>query len=190
MTCALNINEGFEALEERITGSERQWAGSFLRTDFVYVDLPDGTPARREVVRHPGAVAVVALDAQNRMLVVRQYRVPLERVTLEIPAGKIDAGEGLEETARRELEEETGYVAGSFEYLTGVAVAAGYSDEVIHLFLATDLRAGEAHPDEDEFVAIDWIELPVLVEAALAGKIEDSKTLVAVLMCHALQRGN
>jgi ADP-ribose pyrophosphatase len=135
-----------DPLSERILGSTRVYDGGFLKVDEVRVELPNGKVTYRDVVRHPGAVAVIAVDAENRVLLVRQYRTALERVVLEIPAGKLEAGEDCEVCARRELAEETGYVARQMRYLAPVAVAVGYSDEIIHLFLATDLEPGQAGP--------------------------------------------
>lgn len=174
-------------LEEHIIGSEKAFDGGFLKVDRVDVVLPSGTPASREVIRHPGAVAIVALDNAGRVLVVRQYRTALERVTVEIPAGKLDLGEDHRQAAARELKEETGYTAGRLDYLMPIACAAGYSDEIIHLYMATDLTQGLANPDPDEFVTADWVDLSNLVDDVLDGCIEDSKTVIAALICDAMR---
>lgn len=174
-------------LEEHIMGSRPAFEGGFLKVDHVDVTLPNGKPAAREVVRHPGAVAVIALDEQGRVLLVRQYRTALERITAEIPAGKLDLGEDPVLAARRELEEETGYTAGRLDYLTHIACAAGYSDEIIHLYMATDLERGLAHPDDDEFLTADWVDLSSLIDDVLDGRIEDSKTVIAALICDAMR---
>ena len=175
-------------IEEKILGCERAWDGDFLHVDTVDVELPSGKHATRDIVRHPGAVAVIAIDDNNRLLLVQQYRASLERITLEIPAGKLDAGEDAEECARRELEEETGYSAGKMAYMVPIAVAAGYSDEIVHLFMATDLTAGPACPDEDEFVVSQWMDLRDFIDLVLDGQIEDSKTIIAALLCDAIDR--
>lgn len=188
MSDLLSTRDGDELLEERILGSEPAFRGGFLKVDSVQVELPNGKRAAREVVRHPGAVAVIALDADSRVLLVRQYRTALERVTVEVPAGKLERGEDPLLCAQRELAEETGYAAGRMDYLAPVAVAAGYSDEIIHLYLATELKSGAAHPDDDEFVAAEWVPLDVLVDSVLDGRIEDSKTVIAALLCDALRR--
>lgn len=184
----LDTRDGDELLEERILGSEPAFRGGFLKVDAVDIELPNGNRAVHEVVRHPGAVAVIALDAESRVLLVRQYRTALERVTVEVPAGKLEAGEDPLVCAQRELAEETGYKAGRMDYLAPIAVAAGYSDEIIHLYVATDLTPGAAHPDDDEFVAAEWVPLDVLVDSVLDGRIEDSKTVIAALLCDALRR--
>lgn len=183
----LDTRDGDELLEERIVDSSPVFQGGFLRVDKVDVMLPNGKPAEREVIRHPGAVALVALSDEGKVLLVRQYRAALERVTLEIPAGKLELGEDPQLAAERELEEETGYFAERLDYLMPVACAAGYSDEVIHLYMATGLHKGEAHPDPDEFVSAEWVDLEVLVDSVLDGRIEDSKTVIAALICDAMR---
>lgn len=187
MTELLDNQAGDELLEERIIDSKPAFKGGFLKVDKVDVILPNGHPAEREVIRHPGAVAVVALNDSGEVLLVRQYRTALERVTLEIPAGKLELGEDPLLAAERELEEETGYSAMRLDYLMPVATAAGYSDELIHLYMATGLTGGAAHPDDDEFVAAEWVSLDVLVDSVLDGRIEDSKTVVAALICDAMR---
>ena len=183
----IDTREGDELLEETILDSETAFEGNFLQVDRVAIELPNGHLTTHEVVRHPGAVAIIALDEYGRVLLVRQYRTSLERVTVEVPAGKLEKGEDPLVCAQRELAEETGYVADQFRYLAPLAVAAGYSDEIIHLYLATGLHAGAAHPDEDEFVAAEWVDLSVLVDSVLDGRIEDSKTVIAALICDAIR---
>lgn len=177
-----------DQLSEKVVDSKRVWNGSFLAIDVLDVILPNGKPTTRDVVRHPGAVAIIALDLDNRVLLVHQYRAALERITREIPAGKLDHGEDAIACALRELEEETGYHANSIRYLAPIAVAAGYSDEVIHLFLATDLERGSLCPDADEFVASEWVALEDLIDDVLDSKVEDAKTVIAALLCDAISR--
>ena len=182
----------YPELCERILDSERAYEGSFLKVDRVDIELPNGRRKTHEVLRHSGAVGIVALaeDACGaaQMLVVRQYRTALERVTIEIPAGKLECGEDPEACAVRELSEETGYVAGEMRRLGSIAPAAGYADELLHLFLAADLEPGEAHPDDDEFVVAEWVDVDALVDSVLDGRIEDSKTVVAALLVDAIRR--
>ena len=180
-------HEGTGGLEEIILDSKRAYDGGFLKVDAVDVELPNGNVKVHEVIRHPGAVCVIALDDEERILLVRQYRTALERVTIEVPAGKLDAGEDPEDAVRRELSEETGYVAGNIRHLASIAPAAGYSDEIIHLYMATELTGGEAHPDEDEFISSEWVDLECLIDSVLDGRIEDSKTVIAALVCDALR---
>ena len=137
----------------------------------------------RDVVRHPGAVAVVALTEMGKIALVRQYRTSLDRVTVEIPAGKLEPGEDPLDCARRELKEETGFVAGKIAYLTTIASSAGFTDELIHLYLATQLSFEGAEPDEDEFLNVELVPVSELVDAVLDGKIQDAKTVVGALAC-------
>lgn len=175
------------SLEETILDSRRAFDGGFLKVDAVDVKLPNGNVKTHEVVRHPGAVCIIALDDNERILLVRQYRTSLERVTIEVPAGKLDAGEDPLDAVRRELSEETGYTAQNIRRIASIAPAAGYSDEIIHLYMATDLSAGPAHPDEDEFIAAEWVDLECFIDSVLDGRIEDSKTVIAALICDALR---
>ena len=182
------VRDELTGLEENILDSKRVFEGGFLKVDDVKVELPNGDIKHHEVIRHPGAVAIIAIDDDSRVLLVNQYRTALERVTLEIPAGKLEPGEDATECAKRELSEETGYVAKKMTYLIPIATAAGYSDEIIHLFIATDLEAGRAHPDEDEFVSSQWMDLSELIDLVLDGRIEDSKTVIAALAFDAIAR--
>ena len=145
--------------------------------------LPNGRVSRRDVVRHHGAVAIVALTESGKIALVRQYRTALDRVTVEIPAGKLEPGEDPLDCAKRELKEETGFVAGRIAYLTTIASSCGFSDELIHLYLATQLSFEGATPDEDEFLNVDLVDVQELVDAVLDGKIEDAKTVVGALAC-------
>lgn len=182
--------EHFEdpALSEKITGSSRVFDGHLLKVDNVDIELPNGHTTTHEVIRHPGAVCVAAINADGQILVVRQYRTALERVTIEIPAGKLDPGEDPLDAVQRELAEETGYTASQIRHIASIAVAVGYSDEIIHLYLATCLVAGSAHPDEDEFIVSEWVDVDTLINSVLDGRIEDSKTIIAALICDVLRR--
>ncbi len=177
-----------DGLSEKILASHTVWRGGFLAVDDVTVRLPNGNVAQRDVVRHPGAVAVIALTDEGKLVLVHQYRTALEQVTLEIPAGKLEAGEDPVKAAARELMEETGYMAARMAYLGPIAVAAGYSDEIIHLYMAMGLSFVGARPDADEFVHVDLIDLDEMVDMVLDGKVIDSKTVVGVLLCDAISR--
>ncbi len=117
---------------------------------------------------------------------VRQYRTAIDRVTVEIPAGKLDPGEDPLECAKRELHEETGFSASRIQYLTTIATTPGFCDEVIHIYMATGLTFDGANPDDDEFVNVDLVPLSELIDAVLDGKIEDAKTVVGALACDAI----
>lgn len=174
------------SLEEKPLTEETAWTGRIFSVSRLHVELPDGREAVRDVVRHPGAVAVVALTDDGRICLVRQYRTAIDRVTVEIPAGKLDPGEDPLECAHRELLEETGYKAQKMAYLTTIATSAGFADEVIHLYMATGLEFDHSSPDADEFLNVDLVELPQFVDAVLDGRVEDAKTVVGALICDAV----
>ena len=164
------------------------WTGRIFNVNRLQVELPDGRRALRDVVRHPGAVAIVALTEEGRICLVRQYRTALDRVTVEIPAGKLEPGEDPLAAAHRELEEETGFTADKMAYLTSIASSDGFTDEVIHLYMATGLTFTSSNPDDDEFINVDLVELTELVDAVLDGRVEDAKTVVGALACDAVAR--
>jgi len=179
-----------DPLFERLVASEVLHRGRVLEFRIDTVERADGRRARREVAVHPGAVAVVALDPEDRILLVRQYRHPAGRALLEIPAGTLDrdpasgAIEDPDVAARRELEEETGFRAARWERLTDFWTAPGFASERMFLYLATDLApAGPDRlgPDEDE--ALELVRLPwrEAVAAAERGEIGDAKSLVGIL---------
>lgn len=169
-------------LTEKTLSTSVVYDGDFLRMERLVVELPNGATSTRDIVRHPGAVGVFAIDGNDNVLLVRQYRTALGRTMLEIPAGKLEAGEDPLVAAQRELSEETGCSAASFAPLVPVATAAGFCDEVIELFLAADLTIGEAHADEDEFVEVEWMPLAQLLDHIVSGRVDDSKTMVATLL--------
>lgn len=181
-------DERDQSLREEILREDMQYSGLFFGIDRLQVKLPDGEAAQRDVLRHPGAVAVVALTSDGHICLVRQYRAALDRVTVEIPAGKIDAGEDPLEAAKRELLEETGMKAEKIAFLGTVALAPGVSDEIIHLYMATELDFVGADPDTDEFLHVDIVPLEELVDAVLDGRIEDAKTVIGALLCDAFSR--
>ena len=175
-----------DALVEGVLAENVAWRGRIFNVDRLTVRLPDGREALRDVVRHPGAVAIIALTDDGRICLVRQYRTALDRVTVEVPAGKLDPGEDPLDCARRELLEETGMEAKKIAFLTTIVTSAGFCDELIHIYMATGLSCGRPNPDEDEFLHVDLVELPELVDAVLDGRIEDAKTVVGVLACDAI----
>lgn len=174
------------ALHEELIHEDVAWQGSFFDVNRLSVKLPDGHEAFRDVVRHPGAVAIVALSDDGRICLVRQYRSSLGRVTVEIPAGKMEPGEDPLDCAERELSEETGFKAERMAFLTSIATAPGFADEIIHVYMATGLQQNVAQPDEDEFIHVDLVPLDELVDAVLDGRIEDAKTIVGALVCDAV----
>lgn len=167
--------------EEKTLTTEEIFNGNIIRLRRDIVELPNKKQSSREVVMHPGGVSVVALDQNNRVCMVRQYRKPHEKVLLEIPAGKLNWGEDHFECAKRELKEETGYSAENYTYLGGYYPSPGFCDEIIHIYLATNLEKGAASPDEDEFLEVESYPLDELVEMVMDGCIKDAKTAIAIL---------
>lgn len=165
--------------EEQIT-SHTAFEGGFLTLKRDTVRLPDGSQAQREYLEHPGAVAVLALDANQHLVLERQYRYPTRRAFMEIPAGKIDLEEPPAETARRELKEETGYVAERWCFLGTAYPCIGYSNEQIHYYLAQDLAQTERQLDHGEFLEVLSLPLEQVMEKTLTGEICDSKTIVGL----------
>ena len=169
-------------LTERKLGREDKFAGRIVTVHVDTVALSNGESAAREVVDHPGGVAVLALDDDNNVLAVTQYRYPFGRTTLEIPAGKLDhPGEDPYAAGLRELEEETGAVPGRYESLGRILPSPGCYGEILHLYLARDLRMAAQHLDEDEFLNVERIPFAEMVRRCLSGEIEDAKTVAAVL---------
>ncbi len=175
-----------DALNERVITEDVAWTGRIFNVNRLRVELPDGREALRDVVRHPGAVAIVALTDDGRICLVRQYRTALSRVTVEIPAGKLDPGEDPLTCAHRELREETGMEAERMAFLTTIATSDGFTDELIHIYMATGLEFVESNPDADEFINVDLVPLPELIDAVLDGRIEDCKTVTGALICDAV----
>lgn len=168
-------------LIEKTLSSEKIFDGRILHVRRDTVRLPDGGEATREVVDHPGGVCVLALDDEDRALLVSQFRYPYEKVLREVPAGKLEYGEDPTQAAIRELEEETGAVAGEFRSLGELYPSPGYCGEIIRMYLARDLTFGETHLDEDEFLNLERIPFDRLVEQVLSGEIRDAKTIAVTL---------
>jgi len=169
-----------EDLTERSLGGETVFQGSFLSVRRDRVSLPDGQEVSREYVQHPGAVAVVALTGDGRIVMERQHRYPLQRDFIEVPAGKREAGESPLETARRELQEETGYAASHWERLGVIHNAIAYSDESIEIYRATGLTAGASNLDRGEFLEVLLLPLTEVLAMARDGRITDAKTISAL----------
>ena len=142
--------------EEKTIHSERLYEGKVINLKVDDVSLPNGKQSKRELIEHPGAVAIIAVTDEQKIIMVEQYRKALERSLVEIPAGKLEPGEAPETTAMRELEEETGYSAQKLEKLISFSTSPGFADEVVHLFLAVGLHkaVNGAVTDDDEFVEL------------------------------------
>lgn len=177
-------------LTEKQLDSEQVFDGRFLKVQRDTVSLPDGGTALREFIRHPGAVAVLALTDDGQLVMERQFRYPAAQTFIEIPAGKIDPQEPPADTARRELLEETGYKASQWRFLGKAYPCIGYADEVIHYYLATGLQLSERQLDEGEFLEVMLLPLEEVLAMSLDGRITDSKTLVGLHWLAAWQKGN
>ncbi|NLV15709.1 MAG: NUDIX hydrolase [Syntrophomonadaceae bacterium] len=166
---------------ERRIKSEMIYSGRMINMWLDTVVLPNEREATREWVEHPGAVAIVALDDQERVCMVRQYRYPVGQELLEIPAGKLSPGEDPLDCARRELLEEAGITAGHWEKMFSYYSTPGFCDEMLHLYLARDLSIGDNQPDEDEFLEVCMMSLEEARSKIRTGEIKDSKTLMGLL---------
>lgn len=168
-------------LSEKTVTTQNIFSGRVLEFRVDTVELPDGSLATRELVHHPGGVAVVPVDDEGYVYLVRQWRKPYEEAVLEIPAGKRDKGEHPLTGAKRELNEETGLIAEKYTDLGSFYPSPGYVDEVIYLYLATGLKKGDAHPDDDEYVETEKIHIDTLTDMIMKNEIKDGKTIAAVL---------
>lgn len=168
-------------LYEKTLDQISKFEGRVIHVHVDTVELPNGSTSTREIVNHPGGVGILALDENNNVLVVRQYRYAFGRVLLEIPAGKLERGEDPYEAAMRELREETGATCEKLQSLGEIFPTPGYCDEIIRLYLARDLRWGEMDLDEDEFLTVSRVPFQELVDQILAGEIRDAKTCTAIL---------
>ena len=173
-------------LTERTVEHTRPYEGVIVRVDLDKALLPNGRTATREVVDHPGGVAVLPMNDDGTVTVVRQYRYPFSQVLTEIPAGKLDPGEEPQAGALRELKEEVGARAGELIDLGAIYPSPGFCREVLYLYLARDLTYGDCCPDEDEFLEVARIPFDRLAEQAMSGAIRDGKTVTAVLKAKVL----
>ena len=177
-----DLNGENSRLRETQLTSEDIFDGIILHVKRDTVALPNGNTSVREVIRHIGAVCVIPVNGKNEVVVERQYRYPLDRVILEIPAGKLDApDEDRLSAIRRELREETGYAADEWIPLGDFHPAPAYSDEYISMYLARGLHQGDRSLDADEFLDVYTVPLSELVEDVMAGRISDAKTQVCIL---------
>ena len=168
-------------MQERKLSSEIKFDGKLIKVTYDIAEV-NGKEAWREVVHHPGASAVVAIDEDNRIIMEKQFRYALNDYLLEIPAGKLDAGEDPLVCAKRELEEETGIIASEWISLGTIATSPGFCNEVIHLYVAKGLSKGEIHWDEDEYVEVERYTFDELLQRIKEEKIKDSKSLSALLL--------
>ncbi|WP_020008370.1 NUDIX hydrolase [Salinicoccus albus] len=168
-----------EHLKETTIHTDRIFDGRIIQVDHSTVQLPDGSESKREIVYHNGAVSVIAVH-RGLMYFVRQYRVAPDEVLFEIPAGKIEKGDIPHDAAVRELEEEIGATAGNIEQLFEFYVSPGFSNELVSLYEAKNIRLKDQKLDEDEFLDIEKVPLDRLHSLLMNGTIRDAKTIIAV----------
>ena len=167
--------------EEKIIESELIYKGAILNLRRDKVTVLNGE-SYREIIEHNGGAVLAAITDEGKMVMVRQFRNPAQRVVFEAPAGKIDPGEAPEITAARELKEETGYIAGNVKFLTDFYPSVGYCEEKLYLFLCTDLKPGDTDPDENECLDIEEWDIEELYNMVITGQIHDAKTIIAIFM--------
>lgn len=174
-----------ENLFEKQLSSENVFKGVLLDVYCDDIELPNGRNAKREYIKHVGAACVVPVDNDGNIIIEKQFRYPFHKVLTEIPAGKLDSKEEPHlEAALRELREETGFTAEKMVYLGEFLPTCAYSDEVIHMYLATGLTKGEQQLDDDEFVGVEKMPLNEAVKEIMAGNITDGKTQTAILKAY------
>lgn len=177
------IFQNDDAIMEKNLSRERVFDGIILHIDHVTNQLPNGKAAKREIAVHVGASAVLPIDGDGNIYLVRQFRAPIDQILLEIPAGKLDSvDEDRLLAAKRELKEETGLEADDWLHLTDTFTTPGFSNERISLYLARKLHQSEACPDEDEFLNLVKLPFQEALAMVLRGEIRDAKTQIAISM--------
>ena len=172
--------------KEETIKSEKIFSGRVVNLRVDTVRLPNGNTSTREIIEHSGGVGVIPITKDREVIMVKQYRKPIEKVSLEIPAGKLDYGEDPYECGVRELEEETGYKTHNIQSLGKFYSTPGFTNEILYLYMATDLYEGKVHLDEDEFLNTERIPLDILYNMALKGELEDAKSIIAIIRAYHL----
>lgn len=166
---------------EKTLNSQMVYDGRIVKVYKDDVELADGHKSFREVVRHSGGVVIIAFKDKNTILLVKQYRYPIAKTVLELPAGKLEKGEDPFEAAKRELEEETGYCANKWTDLGYINTSPGFSDEKLYLYLAQDLEFTQCHPDEGEIIQAIKYKYEDVLEMIENGEINDAKTICGIM---------
>ena len=167
--------------KEKTIKSQEIFKGKILNLFVDEVKLPNGHTSTRELIRHCKASSVLAINEKNEIIIEEQFRYPYDTTLIEFPAGKCDKDEDPKDTALRELAEETGYIANNIELLGLFYPTCAYSDEVIYLYLATDLKEGKQHLDKDETLSFSWIKLNEFIKMIQEDKVRDGKTLATMI---------
>lgn len=166
--------------EEKTMKSEKIYEGKVVNLRIDTVELPDKKYSKREIVEHPGAVGIIPVTDDDCIILVKQFRKAVEKILLEIPAGKLEVNEEPRETATRELKEETGFDSGKMEYLLEFYTSPGFSNEKVYLFLASELIEGVPCPESGEFIETVKISIVDLLKMVDRGEIVDSKTIIGI----------
>jgi len=178
-----------KTLFEKPLKRRKVFSGAAVNFRADTIRLPDGKTATREFMDHPGAVAILPVLSDGRVILVRQYRYPVGEATLEVPAGKLHSShDSPVKRARAELQEETGYTAASLEPVASFWPTPAFSNEILHIYLATGLKAGKTRPDEDEFIEVERMPFKKALGLVRSGKIMDAKTIIA-LQAYAISEG-
>ena len=175
--------------EEKTLSKKQVFQGNIIGVESWNVLLPNGKEATRDVVTHPGASVVIPIADDGQIYMVRQYRTPINLETLEIPAGKLDKGEDPFVCAKRELKEETGLDSEDIKHLMDIHSAPGFSNEILHLYVAKNLYEGEACADDDEFISAEKYPISTLIEMIVKNEITDGKTIIGILMADKIIKG-
>ena len=168
-------------LKETPKSSEKIFSGRLIDLYFDHIELPNGKSSTREWIKHPGAVCIVPILPNGNLCLIRQYRYGPRAEFIEIPAGKLDVGEDPLVCAKRELEEEIGYIAGKLTFLTNIHPAIGFSNEKMWMYLAEDLILSKQNLDQDEFLELYPIPVKKAIDLIYEGKITDVKTVIGIL---------
>ncbi len=180
----------YNNLYEKTLTSKTVFEGKIVNVRWDSVELVNGATSYREVVEHAGGVVILAVDEFNRAYMVRQFRYPVGRPMLEVPAGKLEKGESPLHGAIRELREETGLTAEKIVYFGATYPSPGFCDEQLHLYLALGLTQGEACPDEDEFLNVEIVDMDKLAKMAVMGELQDGKSINAIFIAREYLRNN
>ena len=175
---------------EKQVETKKVYEGIVINVRRDTAELQNGNRAEREVVEHPGGVGIVPVTDDNKILMVRQYRYPMEEEVLEIPAGKLSYGEDPFECAKRELSEETGCTAGRYVDLGKIYPSPGFCKETLFLYLAMDLQRGEMHLDENELLSVEEIDIDALVSMVMNNELTDAKTVIGILKARVYLKKN
>lgn len=165
---------------EKTLSTESIFKGKVIDLVVKDVELPDGNTSKREIINHPGAVAIIALTKESKILLIEQFRKPLEKTIIEIPAGKLEKGEDPLACAKRELEEETGYKANKITFVTSFYTSPGFADELIHVYFTDHIEIGKVNRDEDEFLNVLEVSLQEAEQLMEQQLIHDAKTVYAI----------